>query len=467
MVSISKLLTSAFVIGTSPTNPHPQLAIPQQFQGDEYSAFKYFLGAGPYTTHSGYGIDPAVPSECELEQVQLLARHGERFPSHGEGQNYEKIMDKFHNYTNAFAGPLSFLNDYEYFVPAKELYDMETTASNSEGTFSGTNDAMRHGLYFRSRYESIYNSSQPLNVFTVNSFRVHQTADYFVRGFLGDDRSLPNWVVLSEEEDLGANSLTPKYSCSNYNHGKRNDLIGNYDSSYLKKILHRLIKDNQGLQLSTGDVDALFFWCAYETNVRGSLPFCNLFTNEEIIRHSYGNDLSRYYTYGNGNNISLWASSQLLNSSLTLLTQEDPPSNNGKIWLSFTHDTDIESFHASLGILQPKDHLPSDQIIFPSPYQVTSVVPQHARTYTEKYKCNGESYVRYLVNDAVIPIPNCTDGPGFSCKLQDFKNYVDQRIGDADYETMCDNQDSGRPPKLTFYWDYPDKNYTEPLDKTY
>ncbi|KAI3403991.1 hypothetical protein KGF56_003150, partial [Candida oxycetoniae] len=91
-----------------------------------------------------------------------------------------------------------------------------------------------------------------------------------------------------------------------------------------------------------------------------------------------------------------------------------------------------------------------------------SIVPQGARIYTEKFSCSGESYVRYLVNDAVIPIQTCATGPGFSCKLDEFEEYVDDNIGWEDFNEYCGIEPSV-PQSLTFYWDYMNTTYNAPL----
>lgn len=101
-----------------------------------------------------------------------------------------------------------------------------------------------------------------------------------------------------------------------------------------------------------------FDWCAYALNVKGSSKVCDLFSNEEFIRQSYYNDIDNYYSNGPGNQMNLDVGSVYLNSSLRLLQDE---SANNKIWLSFSHDTDLEIFLAALGIIAPQTDLPTDQ----------------------------------------------------------------------------------------------------------
>ncbi|GEQ67158.1 hypothetical protein JCM33374_g821 [Metschnikowia sp. JCM 33374] len=459
MVAISKLINNGLLlVGQS---FYRDLATPEQASVESYNVVRFLGGSGPYVQHPGFGISTDIPEQCSLEQVHLMSRHGERFPSQSAGKRFEKIWKKLKAYNQTFTGELAFFNDYTYFVKDKQFYEKETTPVNSEGTFSGTSDALRHGVSFRSKYGSLFNSSdETLKVFTASSGRVHQTSDYFARGFLGDQYSddAVDYYIFDEDASLGANSMTPSYGCLNYQWDINEDIVAEYDESYLVGARKRILKGNNGLNLTTSDIKNLFQWCAYEINVRGSSPVCDLFTNEEFVRYSYFEDLDNYYANGNGNNLSATVSSAWLNATKEFLLEDSP---DFRVLLSFTHDNEIETFHAALGLFQPDDDLPTDYIPFPIPYSHVQVTPQGARTVTEKYNCGGTSYVRYVVNDAVIPIKSCQSGPGFSCELSEFESYIDSRLEDTDYGTQC-GINSTIPSTVTFLWDYAEKNYTAP-----
>ncbi|RCK62363.1 Repressible acid phosphatase [Candida viswanathii] len=463
MVSVSKLVNGGLLLAGQ--SVFQDVATPQQGSVQSYNILNFLGGAAPYIQRQGYGISTDIPDGCTIEQVQLFSRHGERYPSNSVGRRLESINTKFQNYgsNSTFKGSLAFLNDgYTYFVPNSELYEKETSPKNSEGTYAGTTNALRHGAAFRAKYGSLYVVNTTLPVFSSNSGRCYETSRYFARGFLGDDFEEGKTVkfsILAEDEDSGLNSLTPRNSCPNYNSLANSGIVLQYNTTYLEDIAERLEDENPGLNLTSSEVNSLFNWCAFEINVRGSSPMCDIFTNEEFIKYSYSSDLSNYYSNGAGNNFTRIAGSPLLKASLELLKDE---SNSNQIWLSFSHDTDLEIFHSALGLLEPAEDLPTDYIPFPNPYEHSSIVPQGARIYTEKYLCNDESYVRYIINDAVVPIPKCATGPGFSCKLDDFENYINDRIGDVDFVEQCD-ANTTYPTELTFYWDYKNTTYDAPL----
>lgn len=455
MVALSKLINNGLLLAGQLI--YGDLASPQQASAEQYNILHFLGGSAPYVQHPGFGITTDIPNQCTLEQVHLISRHGERYPSKGMGKQLEALMAKFKEYNETYTGELTFLNDYTYFVSDKAYYEKETTPWNSDGTYAGVSTATRHGMAFRSKYKSLFNASdENLLVFTSNSGRCHVTAENFARGFMGTEYSdsSVDFYVITEDDDMGANSLTPRSGCTAFDEDQNDDIVKQYNTTYLKTARERLLKGNENLNLTTSDVLMLFSWCAYEINVRGKSPFCSLFSNEEFIKYSYSVDLSNYYAHGPGNNLSATIVAPYLNATLQFLKEEEPLF---KVLLAFTHDTDIEILHAGLGLLEPESPLPTDHIPFPNPYVHSQIVPQGARLVTEKYSCNGESYVRYIVNDAVYPIKSCQSGPGFSCKLSDFESYINSRIEGKDYQSQCKTKYTG---DVTFLWDYKTANYT-------
>ena len=105
-------------------------------------------------------------------------------------------------------------------------------------------------------------------------------------------------LLLLMKTKMGGNSLTPRYACKTLNQDLHKDLVNQYDKTYLDDILSRWLVDNPGLDLSADQVSSLFLWCAFEINVRGYSPFCNLFTKDEFIRSGYRNDVGNYYQTG-------------------------------------------------------------------------------------------------------------------------------------------------------------------------
>lgn len=455
MVSFSKILSGGLLFASQ--NQFRDVAAPELAAKDQYNVVRYLAAAGPYVQSRGYGISTDIPETCTVEQVQYYSRHGERYPGQAVGLSLEATLKKLQGYNSTITGPLSFLNDYQYFVDDFDLYERETTPINSEGPYTGYETLLKAGTAFRAKYNSLYDPEEPLPIFIAASERVYDSALFFAQGFLGlnysDDKL--NKVVVSENKSQGINSLTPRWGCTAFNSTSNAAAVAKFPSDYIKKIISRFIEGNSGLNVTSADVKNFFQICAYELTSRGYSPFCGLFTPDEYVTYSYANDLNFYYTSGPGGNLTREIGSVQVNASLQLLKDEEA---SNKIWLTFTHDTDIELFHAALGLFDPINPLPVDRVELKDTYHHVDVVPMGGRTITEKLKCDNETYVRYIVNDAVVPIPGCADGPGFSCEISKYEDYVHEKIGDIQLKEDCEVPDDV-PQSLTFYWDYTEVAY--------
>lgn len=434
-----------------------EVAVQEQTSREQYNVINFLGGAGPYMQFPGYGISTDIPEGCILEQVQLLGRHGERYPTPSKGAKYSEIVGKLKANGDTYQGSLRFLNTYSYDLDPSQ-YGLETTPENSHGLFAGTTNAKRHGKNFRKRYGSLFDSSEVLPVFSAGSNRVFNTAKAFAEGFLNiSENSNQNSYkinVLSESRNSGANSLTPNLACANFD---RMDV--GYTTSYLQEILSRFRKENPTMDFPIVPTDILYLFdlCAYELNVKSHSDWCNVFTTSEFTHYQYFKDLGYYYGTGPGNPLSGSVGTVFLDASLKLLNQE----LKSKIWLSFTHDAQLDMFLSALGLFEQRD-LSVEAIDFGRSYIHAHIIPQGARIYLEKFRKGGISYVRIILNDSVVPIKECYDGPGSSCGLDDFNEYVRRRLLEWDYLWECELSED-IPNELTFYWDWRAVDYSGDL----
>lgn len=455
MVSISKLLYSGLVF--APQNQFSDVASPELASKQQFNIVKYLAAAGPYIQGPGFGISTDTPDQCTVELVQLYMRHGERFPGLSVGQSHKAVVDKLQSYKGTFKGDLAFLNEYEYYVPNEDLYEYENTPINSPGPYTGYDNAVKAGSGFRAKYNDLFDADEKLPLFIAASARVQQTAEFFAEGFLGSafSNDTINRVVVNEDKSFGLNSLVPRWGCPAYNGSAHAADVAKFPNTYLNNIVDRFTTANPGLNVTASDVNQLFAICAYEMDCKGYSPFCGIFTQDEYVTYGYANDLNFYYSSGPGGDHSVHAGSVQLNATLALLKDD---SSKNKIWLTFTHDTDIELFSSALGLFDTVEPLPFDRVRLTDTYHHVDITPMGGRFVTEKLACGNETYVRFIVNDAVVPVKNCADGPGFSCSLDNFEKYVNSRIGDIDIVKDC-KVPEGVPTELTFYWDYTEVNY--------
>lgn len=112
---------------------------------------------------------------------------------------------------------------------------------------------------------------------------------------------------------------------------------------------------------------------------------------------------------------------------------------------------------AALGLDVPASPLPNNSIPFPNPYNSADMVPMGGHLVLERLTCNATAlssagtYVRAVVNEAVVPWPTCNNGPGFSCPLSNFSAIVGKA---PNFVETCGVAKAKLPEYLDFWWNY-------------
>ncbi|KAJ6119753.1 hypothetical protein N7523_004033 [Penicillium sp. IBT 18751x] len=124
---------------------------------------------------------------------------------------------------------------------------------------------------------------------------------------------------------------------------------------------------------------------------------------------------------------------------------------------SCAHDTNITPILAALGIATPSEDMPLDTIPFPSTYEIGNIMPMGGHLKLERMSCNATAptekgtYVRVVLNEAVVLFTSCQEGPGFSFSLANYTDVVGRML--SDFKSEC-KINSTVPQHLSFWWDY-------------
>jgi acid phosphatase len=139
---------------------------------------------------------------------------------------------------------------------------------------------------------------------------VIQTARYVAAGLLNLDwqnyPSSPVVKVIPEELSQDANTLTPGNSCPNYLSDEEEGWAKGWKSmhkfraTYFPTIRDRLRKENPGIEFTDDELYAMQEMCGFETTVRGSSQWCDIFTQEDFLNFEYARDVHHYYRAGPG-----------------------------------------------------------------------------------------------------------------------------------------------------------------------
>lgn len=159
-----------------------------------YSILKHVGGLGPYANRASYGVGRDPPDGCAVDQVIMIRRHGERYPQGTDAAAIKSGLSKLDeaNITH-WRGDLSFLSDWEFFIPDDGLYGLETDT----GPYNGLLTSYKHGAEYRVRYGHLWDqsSNKTVPMWTGEFERVIQTARKF--GKPSSNWTIPRFIFRS------------------------------------------------------------------------------------------------------------------------------------------------------------------------------------------------------------------------------------------------------------------------------
>ena len=90
------------------------------------------------------------------------------------------------------------------------------------------------------------------------------------------------------------------------------------------------------------------------------------------------------------------------------------------IYADFSHDNQMIAIYSALGLFDQKADLDPTQPDEQRTWIVSRLVPFSGRLVTERLDCNGETYVRMLVDDALQDLDFCGADDDGLCSLDAF-----------------------------------------------
>ncbi|KAK0747888.1 histidine phosphatase superfamily [Apiosordaria backusii] len=433
------------------------------------SIFEEMGFLAPYRPSNGFGVEEwPMPEGAEIVQVQMLSRHGSRYPTigsnvYGFGERIKEAKKKRKGGFKA-KGELGFLNEWEYELGKEILVP------------KGRQELYDSGVLHAYMYGKLYNPNSKIIVRTTTQDRMLKSAENFMAGFFGLEWTRNATIEVIIEGQGFNNSLAGYLNCPN--EGKvdggskaREKWIG----VYLQNATERLGKLVEGYEWTVQDTYAAQTMCPYETVAYGFSKFCELFTYEEWLHFGYSIDL---YFYGNDafgspvgraiglgyqqevvarlQNHTLGYSGSQINVTLDNNTATFPL--NQSLYFDFSHDTNIISILTAFGLTQFAGTLDPGKYPGPHNFTVSDMTPFGARLDIEIIKtqrpilANGEvddvsgggetKYVHFVLNQRTVhlgwSLEEC-DGKRRDgwCELGAFLRAQERMGREARYEEAC------------------------------
>lgn len=119
------------------------------------------------------------------------------------------------------------------------------------------------------------------------------------------------YVLKSNVPGSIANSLAPSDSCPTYDDNGGGDNLTTWNNLYLPAVTKRINSHLHGnLTFTDSDVTNFPYLCGFETQITGrKSPWCNIFTDDELRKYEYAQDLRYYYGSGKSSHPKVWTSS--------------------------------------------------------------------------------------------------------------------------------------------------------------
>ncbi|KAK2803979.1 hypothetical protein FQN50_006785 [Emmonsiellopsis sp. PD_5] len=381
--------------------------------------------AGPDVNH----ISSDIPAGCIVDQVAYIIQSA-RFHAHGS-------LEFVPNWAPVLSHPEQQIAQLSV-TGYKELNDLGTT--------------------LRFRYPTFYTDNTPYFLWSNDFQRTIDSARLFARGYLGPNATTHGIVhaVNSTSPDSIGNSLATSDLCPNFVDTSGGDFAEKWDSIYLPPITKRLNKLLDGnLTLTDEDTSKFMYLCGFETQITGRRsPWCDVFSEREVMQYEYRQDLRYYYGTGPGAGKNMTVMYPVLQAIIGLLEDgpgmasaktpcDDGDGESGNecttplppLIVAFTHDNQINELVSISGVFDELEPLSPTQMGRNSIYTSSRVNPMRGTIAFERLNCFTSTStssepinIRIRLNDAVYPLPTCHSGPGHSCPLTKYAADVREKV---------------------------------------
>ncbi|GAB7352363.1 hypothetical protein MBLNU459_g2802t1 [Dothideomycetes sp. NU459] len=417
----------------------------------------------------GFGVSEySLPAGAEIVQLNMLSRHGSRYPTTGSGAYV--LGQRIHNMTGKvnYTGELTFLNTYTYQLGAEILVPV------------GKQELFDSGVLHYYQYGHLYpNNGTKIIARSTTQDRMLKSAEYFLAGFFGLQWTQNATLELIIENSTGIwnNTLAGYYNCNNsntaVNTGGTNATI-QWASIYLANATARIGAMAPGFNWTVTDSYNAQSMCAYETVAYGYSAFCGLFTYEEWQGYEYSVDINfagnNAFQSPAGRAVGIGYVQEVLarlqkhtinapiaqlNFTLDNMTSTFPLDQS--LYFDFSHDTNIMSILTAFGFTQFATYLPPTHII-PHDLVVSHMEPFGARLDIEIINTPAPlnvsrsaaspyipgpptTYIHFILNQRTIPLyksfPACGVRDDGWCELQTFIEVQSSSYAQSMYDYAC------------------------------
>ena len=412
----------------------------------------------PYSLIQNLDLNVTFPKGCQPIQVNMIHRHGNRYPSTKDVKRMNNVINKI----NEASGELSnegrnaahISGESKVNLPIQNRFQSETdkllsTVGERELYELAKRIKQRFPHLFEKKYSPLtYKFQSSCKIRCTHSANALAAGLFEHIGTLGPKSLQPigiETLPCSDDPVLRFFEMCDKYRINvddNPAAAKEyNDFANSKElRSVIKKLEERLSFPN--LSLEPVDVLELFLMCAYELGMfNGTLStgLCSLFDEEDRRILDFWYDLKNYYKRSAGHTITYESSCALLRDIYnTVMEVKDKPGQHYIGVFRSAHAETIIPLYALLRVFL--DDVPITASNYESmkyrKFRSGCISPFSGNIYFVVFKCVSSKYkIQFYVNEKLHKVPCCDSK--IDCDLDVFLQCYNKTVEGCNLNRIC------------------------------
>ncbi|XP_069691309.1 multiple inositol polyphosphate phosphatase 1-like [Periplaneta americana] len=386
-------------------------------QTDPYVMFSTYT---PYELVHETSTNPVFVPQCQPLQFWIMSRHGTRYTDTSGINNMwslTSVRDNILSNHEAKRGTLctADLENLRKWTPQAVFTLSDDLA------FQGFQDLQNMAQRFKSRFPTLLNQSYSSDKFEVrftNTQRTTLSAFSFVTGIFGSTYNVQLPQPISKDSLIRPSSYCTKWINEVKNNPNSTVEMYAFEDGPEIQDLIKTVTDRLGFEtpISMSDATHMYAACRFEKawNVAKVSPWCAVFTDEDLTKLEYKEDLKYYYTKGFGNDMNKDVGCPPAKDFLLRFSALESGEQQPAGVFYFSHDTDLMLLFSSLGI--GEDDVPITHSNYEESrnrqWRTSLLTPFAGNFAVVFFKCDGdEPYkVQFYLREKLLDMEGCDQG---------------------------------------------------------
>ena len=389
------------------------------------------------------------PEGCTLVSVELLARHGSRYPTTDVWLQITSLESLLNKYKDQLRVP--WMKTWKNKIPLK-----------STGLLSelGISEHQRLGQNFSTMFKSALSPYNP-NVIRFRSTHVSRTSQSgfaFGNGMNGfvDPDVIPEPVIpisksAQDDIEMAYFNNCPRYErevTNNETSKQEQKLWGKEQFPAVAARVEAITGIPKEELIKDDNIYSMWRACNFDVLVFEKVDgWCSLFVEQDAVIFEYYYDLKKYYVSGPGIELSWKVSGALLYDIVTSLEKSagepQPDDYVPTATLRFAHGETVVPLVTLLGLYsgdgKPLTHDWTMNEITNRIWKASAITPMATNLAFAQYRCpnmGDGTYIELFQNEKSTPVPGCNSNR--LCEYSTFKElYKDYILTPDEFSNYC------------------------------